>query len=60
MEAILRLKMAEDGRRWSKISPIYDSLVKREGFWGFRREIQAPRRLPRGPREALWGLLGAS
>ena len=54
------LKIVGDGLRWLKIAPKPEDLVKYEGFWGFERALQAPRRLPEGPRQALWGLLGAS
>ena len=54
------LKIVEDGLRWLKIAPKHENLVKYEGFWGFRRALQAPRMRPEGPRQALWGLLGAT
>ena len=37
LEAILWLKMAQDGSRWLKIAPKHENLVKYEGFWGFER-----------------------
>ena len=60
LEAILRLKLAHDRSSWPKIAPKHESFVKYEGFWGFRRALQAPRRRPEGPRQALWGPPGAS
>ena len=60
LEAILWLKMAQDGSRWLKITPKHENLVKYKGFWGFRRALPASKRRPEGPRQALWGLLGAS
>ena len=32
LEAILWLKMAQDGLRWLKIAPKHENLVKHEGF----------------------------
>ena len=60
LAAVLGLKMAQDRSSWPKIVPKHENFIKSEGFRGFRRALQAPRKRPEGPRQALWGLPGAS
>ena len=55
-----RRKMTWDRSSSRKIAPKHENLVNYMGFWGFRRALHAPRRRPGGPRQALWGSLGAS
>ena len=50
LEAILRLKMAQDRRRWLKIAPKHETLVKYEVFWGYDTVISANSPPSRGPR----------